>query len=295
MRALHVILTSESAGTRAFTLSLRRLRLTVGGVAALLLLAFGFGTLGITNLSTVRTQQQRIAAMDQQLTALDEVNRAFQDTISVMREEHATRLADALTALNTRSADLEAVLTQVGVLETEEEGGTANTGGPYQPLQVGEIQATILRADSLLRQTASVPLGLPFDGAVITSRFGVRKDPFTGRRALHNGVDLRGEMRAPVRATADGIVTEVGYARRGYGHYVRIWHEDGEETLFGHLAKVSVHGGEAVSRGDVIGLLGNSGRSTGPHLHYEIRRDGRAVDPVAQIWVGELLNHSNHS
>ncbi len=293
MGDLHIILTSESAGTRAFTLSLKRLRLTLGGVTALLVLALGFGAFGLNSLSALRERQSRIAALDQQVESLAQENRTFQQTIADLREENATRLADALNALNTRSADMEAVLAQVGVIDPESTGDSSNnTGGPYEPLPLEGIQATLLRADSLLEQTAAVPLGLPFDNAVITSRFGVRKDPFTGRRAYHKGVDLRGEMHAPVHATADGVVVQVGYARRGYGHYVRIAHPDGEETLFGHLAKVSVQVGDTLSRGDVIGQLGNSGRSTGPHLHYEIRRHGEAFDPVAQIWVGEFLNHS---
>lgn len=114
----------------------------------------------------------------------------------------------------------------------------------------------------------------------LVSTFGVRRDPFTGTRKLHKGVDISAPVGTPVMATADGVVDRIWFDRDGYGLVVEIAHRNGIKTIYAHNSKVLVKVGQKVRRGDVIALVGNSGRSTGPHVHYEVHVRGKAVDPL---------------
>jgi murein DD-endopeptidase MepM/ murein hydrolase activator NlpD len=125
------------------------------------------------------------------------------------------------------------------------------------------------------------PLGVPVDGSV-SSDFGTRVSPFSGRVQHHDGIDLSIERSSGVVSTADGTVVRSGW-ERGYGYTVIVDHGNGLETLYGHLSKVVVKEGERVCRGKQVGLTGSSGNSTGPHVHYEIRRQGVAQDPSSFI------------
>lgn len=125
---------------------------------------------------------------------------------------------------------------------------------------------------------SNIPLGVPHDGA-ITSRFGYRSNPFTRRgREMHSGIDFRGGMGEPIRSTAKGVVTFAGYDGE-YGRVVKIQHANGYETRYAHLLRTQVKKGQKVDVGNVIGLLGSTGRSTGPHLHYEILKNDKKVNP----------------
>lgn len=127
---------------------------------------------------------------------------------------------------------------------------------------------------SLSRAT---PKGWPTKGW-ITSYFGKRKSPFSGRRVMHEGLDIAANTGTPVVATADGVITKVGY-EPGYGKVVTIDHGYGYRTIFGHNSKILVKSGQRIRRGDRIALVGNTGRSTGPHVHYELRLNGVPIDP----------------
>ena len=128
----------------------------------------------------------------------------------------------------------------------------------------------------------SVPSLKPVADLQFTSFYGVRSDPFRGTAAMHAGVDIPGPIGTPIYATADGIVGRSGWVG-GYGHLVEIEHGRGLETRYGHLSKILVAPGARVKRGDVIALMGSTGRSTGSHLHYEVRMDGRAVNPIPYL------------
>jgi len=122
----------------------------------------------------------------------------------------------------------------------------------------------------------------PTNGRV-TSTFGYRVHPFTGQQLFHEGLDIANSIWTPVYATADGLVKEVSQ-QTYYGNVIRLSHNSGEFiTLYAHLQKAAVTSGQAVKRGDVIGYIGTSGRSTGPHLHYEVLQNGRQVDPASFI------------
>ncbi len=136
------------------------------------------------------------------------------------------------------------------------------------------------KLDGTVAQTAiSVPSSKPVNTATFTSGFGVRSDPFRGAAAMHAGIDLAGPMGTPVYATADGVVDRAEWSG-GYGNMVEIDHGKGLQTRFGHLSRILVHDGQKVTRGTLIALMGSTGRSTGSHLHYEVRIDGRAVNPI---------------
>ncbi len=125
----------------------------------------------------------------------------------------------------------------------------------------------------------AVPSSKPVNIATFTSGYGVRSDPFRGSAAMHAGIDLAGPMGTPIYATADGVVEKAEWSG-GYGNMVEIDHGKGLETRFGHLSRILVHEGQKVTRGTLIALMGSTGRSTGSHLHYEVRIDGRAVNPI---------------
>lgn len=129
------------------------------------------------------------------------------------------------------------------------------------------------------RPSVSVPSLTPVNGARMSSGFGMRNHPVRGGRRMHKGVDLAAPTGTPVYATADGIV---GLARwgRGYGLYIKIDHGAELETRYAHLSRLAVSAGERVEKGEVIGYVGSTGWSTGPHLHYEVRVDGVAVNPI---------------
>ncbi len=128
----------------------------------------------------------------------------------------------------------------------------------------------------------SVPSMKPVANLEFTSLYGVRSDPFRGTAAMHAGVDIPGPVGTPIYATADGIVGRASWVG-GYGNLVELDHGRGLQTRYGHLSKITVPAGTRVKRGDVIGLMGSTGRSTGSHLHYEVRMDGRAVNPVPYL------------
>ena len=172
--------------------------------------------------------------------------------------------------------------------------GYSGTGGPLTPLQFsamgGEPDADGLRANSILESMDRINLyriaaeRLPFfmpvqDAFRFTSPFGIR----WGR--LHAGTDFAAPVGTPVFATADGVVIEAGWSS-GYGRLIKIQHEFGIETRFAHLNAIRVEVGQRVSRGERIGDMGNSGRSTGPHLHYEVRVGGEPVNPMIYIRAG---------
>jgi murein DD-endopeptidase MepM/ murein hydrolase activator NlpD len=116
----------------------------------------------------------------------------------------------------------------------------------------------------------------------ITSGFGVRRDPFTGRPSFHAGIDIAGNRRDPVFSTAQGVVQFVG-SDGTHGKYIIINHSNGIRTVYMHLSKIIVNAGEQVEKGQTIGLVGSTGRSTGPHLHYEVHKDYREINPMTYI------------
>jgi murein DD-endopeptidase MepM/ murein hydrolase activator NlpD len=174
------------------------------------------------------------------------------------------------------------------------------SGGPFVPVKLpGEgnnFERTLTRvniaraqADQLRRSLVFVPVRKPVMGEIdISSPFGVRMDPFLHIAAMHTGIDFRGDLGDPVHATAAGKVTNAGWSG-GYGKMVEIDHGNGLSTRYGHLSQIDVDVGDEVRVGQVVGRMGSTGRSTGPHVHYETRIDGDAVDPQKFLDAGDKL------
>jgi murein DD-endopeptidase MepM/ murein hydrolase activator NlpD len=180
---------------------------------------------------------------------------------------------------------------------------TAAVGGPFVPLslrkdaglferQLYRVQVARASADSLTQTLSAVPVRKPIAGEIdLSSGFGVRSDPFLGRPAMHTGLDFRSSTGDPVRATANGKVESAGWSG-GYGRMVEIDHGNGFSTRYGHLSEIEVKVGQQVKIGQTIGRVGSTGRSTGPHLHYETRIDGDAVDPQKFLRAGLRLGNA---
>ena len=134
----------------------------------------------------------------------------------------------------------------------------------------------------------AIPSVQPVQKLLFTSNFGIRSDPFRGTAAMHAGVDIPGPTGTPIYATADGMVSHAA-RQGGYGNMVEINHGKGIATRYGHLSKILVADGAHVTRGQLIALMGSTGRSTGPHLHYEVRIDGHAVNPIPFLTTADYL------
>ena len=161
--------------------------------------------------------------------------------------------------------------------------GADGVGGPFDGKSDPTFKQLFMswkKLDNIQEGAIAVPSEKPVKTAAFTSGYGVRSDPFQGRSAMHAGIDLAGPVGTAIYATADGVVSTAGYNSGGYGNLIKIDHGKGIETRYGHLSKMSVRAGQRVKRGELIGRMGSTGRSTGSHLHYEVRVDGRAVNPI---------------
>ncbi|WP_166141422.1 M23 family metallopeptidase [Methylosinus sp. RM1] len=179
--------------------------------------------------------------------------------------------------------------------------GQSFAGGPFVPAErsdlfereLGAAETAATTLEGLRSALPCVPLRKPLAGAPeTTSGFGYRTDPFFGRAALHTGVDLRDDYGSPVRATAGGVVVNAGPSG-GYGQMVEIDHGSGLTTRYAHLSAITVSVGQEVAPGETVGRLGSTGRSTGPHLHYEVRVDGEPVDPSRFLRAASTLAESH--
>lgn len=135
------------------------------------------------------------------------------------------------------------------------------------------------RSNMVASYGVSIPSRMPLESATLTSDYGMRTHPVIGGRRAHKGIDLAAPTGTPVYATADGIVGRADWFS-SYGLYIQIEHGADLETRYAHLSRLAVSAGESVQKGDLIGYVGSTGRSTGPHLHYEVRVDGQAVNPM---------------
>ncbi|WYD80771.1 MAG: peptidoglycan DD-metalloendopeptidase family protein [Candidatus Electrothrix gigas] len=248
-----------------------------------------------------REKQNLLAALKKEkrekqdlLVALKTEKRKKQDLL----EKTAGRLLDersrmiksleqTAVRLNERSRMIESVMSRIGVDVKVGKQRTANSGGPFIAVDKKYSETLLAKSDNYIKTIKKMPLGYPVKGKV-TSDFGPRSDPFNNRLAFHEGIDLKGKIGQKIKATADGIVTTSSYEKNGFGNYVILRHGNGYETVFGHMSKRLVKEGVQVQRGQVLGLLGNTGRSTGPHLHYEVRYNKKPINPNKYLSVAQL-------
>ena len=164
-----------------------------------------------------------------------------------------------------------------------------HTTGSANDAQVRTLFQTWKKLDTPGLATIAIPSVEPVDNLKFTSNFGIRSDPFHGTARMHAGVDIPGATGTPIYATANGTIARAERAG-GYGNLIEVDHGKGIATRYGHLSRILVASGTRVVRGQMIGYMGSTGRSTGPHLHYEVRIDGHAVNPVpflttADYWL----------
>jgi len=216
----------------------------------------------------------------------------------VERRQTAT-LTDIEEQIDSKAGRMRSVLADLGVeVGPAPKGGT---GGPYVPVrapssgasaferQLYRINVARAQVNQYSNTLITVPVRKPVYGEVdMSSPFGMRMDPFMKGPAIHTGIDLRGDKGDPVRVTANGKVTIAGW-NGGYGNMVEVDHGNGFATRYGHMSEIDVKVGQSVRIGDTIGKIGSTGRSTGPHLHYETRIDGEAVDPQKFLRAGLRL------
>jgi murein DD-endopeptidase MepM/ murein hydrolase activator NlpD len=224
--------------------------------------------------------------------ALDRVEARQTTTLNALAERY-----------DFKAKRIRGVLADLGLSGKKPVAPPAATGGPFVPLTLGKdagaferqlYRVNVARAhfDRLSRTLNGVPVRKPIAGEIdLSSGFGVRMDPFLRAPAMHTGLDFRSNTGDAVRATANGTVVSAGW-NGGYGKMVEIDHGNGFSTRYGHLSEIEVKAGQPVKIGQIIGRVGSTGRSTGPHLHYETRIDGEAVDPQKFIRAGLRLGNA---
>jgi murein DD-endopeptidase MepM/ murein hydrolase activator NlpD len=240
--------------------------------------------------------QEKVAGIGDEKTLVAELqslkmsNEWLKNRVAVLQEEKALLIDNAVADLNEKSRVIESILNSVGV-DIQIEESKENSGGPFTSSGLEARDDLILKTERYLDTLQNVPLGAPVPG-VITSRFGNRLDPINGEPAYHRGVDIRGRMGSDVKATADATVLIQNYDKLR-GRYIVLDHGNGFRTKYAHLKKGLVQKGDLVKRGQVIGLVGNSGRSTGPHVHYEIQYNDKIVNPTRFVRIAKYLKRAN--
>jgi murein DD-endopeptidase MepM/ murein hydrolase activator NlpD len=228
----------------------------------------------------------------------DRADRTFQDISLSLRAIEAEQVARLQTLVDDANSTSEQMLAALRSADIEIDiSGVEASGGPFIPAPgidgafeatVAELDEALARLDLIRDSVSAVPLHNPAPGHSVSSTFGYRTDPLLGTRAFHSGIDFRGPTGSAVKASGDGVVTFAG-ANGGYGKMVELRHADGWTTRYAHLSAILVSQGERVSLGDRIGEIGSTGRSTGPHLHYEIRRSDKAHDPSPFLKAGKAI------
>jgi murein DD-endopeptidase MepM/ murein hydrolase activator NlpD len=232
------------------------------------------------------------------LSAADRADKLFTSVTHSLKEIEHEQIA-SLDRLTTRTYETANAITDtldVAGVNINAAEGMKDVGGPLVPLdaspdfdsKINELDIALDTLDAIKNEAVSFPIGNPARGHTITSRFGYRVDPFNGEKAMHTGMDFRASTGTPIKPTAAGKVTSAGWDG-GYGKMVEIDHGNGYRTRYGHMSQVLVGKGDKVTADTIIGLVGSTGRSTGPHLHYEVRLDGAALNPAPFIKAGKKV------
>jgi murein DD-endopeptidase MepM/ murein hydrolase activator NlpD len=235
--------------------------------------------------------ERKLAGMQASLDRVDARQRALLGNLEETYRAKAQRLRGVLTDLGVDPKK---------IAPAPKAQGPGGVGGPFVAAlppfnatnfdrQLYAVKIARAETEQLTRSLGSVPLRKPIIGETeIMSGFGVRIDPFLSRPAMHTGLDIRAEVGDPVQVTANGTVTVAGWTG-GYGKMVEVDHGNGFATRYGHLSEIDVKVGQPVKTGQSLGKVGTTGRSTGPHLHYETRIEGEAVDPQKFLNAGTKL------
>jgi murein DD-endopeptidase MepM/ murein hydrolase activator NlpD len=264
MRDRYTVTITDYRGARHFNLS-QLMRRMLGAVGTLVTLGFVLGAFAIYMLST------KVSALNSDLKMLENYQAHIKDqNLQLLRKQksllHAVeQKADALTRMSDELGDLEIL---IGLKPQ-----TANT-------IADRLDSATLTAQQKRLMLESIPSGLPLKQTRLTSGYGMRVHPVLNRKALHGGLDMSAQIGTPIYATANGVVEWAApHKSSGLGNMIKLNHNYGFSSTFGHLNKILVNVGDYVQRGDLIGHTGNTGMSSAPHLHYEIRYLHRRLDP----------------
>lgn len=229
---------------------------------------------------------QEIAALEfKHETLIADQKVAFDLKNTTLQLDNIKIVSSAVNNLNERSELIESVMDTIGI-RLKKAKTQQNSGGPFIPAKELSYDNLMRQVDDYLETIRTIPLGKPVGGR-ISSPFGKRTDPVNKKKGFHEGVDIKGKKGDKIRATASGKVIRA-FKNGGYGNYVKIDHGNGYVTAFGHMQSFLVKKGEFVEQGQVIGQVGSSGRSTGPHLHYEILLNKKPINPTKFMKVAGM-------
>ncbi len=250
----------------------------------------------ITDRDEARAEGKRLqASVDDLERKLTDLHESEKDVVARLTETTIQNIESLENALARTGLDVEKLLPRADIEEQKGQGGPLIAATPdNQPAlrlkaKLKTLDSKLARWDDLQELMHQLPLQPPLDFYSVSSHYGKRRDPINRRWAMHYGTDMTSRLRAPIYATAAGTVTFAGY-KGHYGRLVVIAHGQGLQTKYGHLHKILVKKGQKVEYRHKIGLLGNSGRSTGPHLHYELHVNGRPRNPWKFIKAGRYVH-----
>ena len=293
---IHIIITGAKEKARTILLSRKKLKLGIT-LSVGLLCASIVGAAVTTHILVENSKlNAQVAAMNLKLIESTQESRNYADRIDdlLIMKTSQTATFDAekealvnktLAEFNERNQLIENIIKNLGI-KIKKHSPIANSGGPYIPSSDSLQENLLLRADKNLDILRRTPLGRPLAGP-ISSPFGYREDPINGEKGFHSGVDMQAKRGEKVKATADGTVLQAS-SNGDYGRFVEISHGNGFTTSFAHLQEYKVKKGDKVKRGQVIGMVGSTGRSTGVHLHYELCQNGNPINPVTFMQTADL-------
>lgn len=221
---------------------------------------------------------------------------AINQSLRSIENEQISRIETLADNAYQAAAEITDALAAAGLtIDSDDEG--KDTGGPLVAIddslqfdaKVRELDQALDHLDAIREEARQLPIANPAPGRGISSTFGVRKDPLLGTPAMHAGMDFRAPAGASARSAGAGTVAKAGW-NGGYGRMVEVDHGGGFTTRYAHLSRITVQEGQHVEAGEIVGEVGTTGRSTGPHLHYEVRRNGDALDPLRLLKIGKKID-----
>ncbi|WP_265519040.1 M23 family metallopeptidase [Nitratireductor luteus] len=250
------------------------------------------------NVTAATTPWPLRTAQDPALSEADRADRLFiaiNRSLRSIESEQIERI-EMLTGEAYETAETIAEALKAAGIKADLAYGEESVGGPLVAaadntgfaIKVRELDEALSTLEHLKKTARRIPIANPLPGAAVTSTFGVRRDPILRRPAHHSGMDFRGSTGGPIRAAGAGKIVKAGW-NGGYGRMVEIDHGNGLTTRYAHMSRLLVQEGAHVEAGAIIGKVGSSGRSTGPHLHYEVRKNGTAVNPLSFLTAGKRI------
>ncbi|MEM1081405.1 MAG: M23 family metallopeptidase [Pseudomonadota bacterium] len=263
MRNQYTITVTDLRQARHYTLTQVMGRAAMGAVAAI-------GVILLGSFATIHFLSDALDTSEDDLLALEQQNERMRGE----NERLMNQQIELTAQVDARARELLALSDEL----TQIESIIGLDQAPMQPIEqrISSATHTAFERRWLLN---SIPSGSPLFNAVVTSEFGMRDHPILEGTHLHGGIDLRAALGTEVKATADGVVEYSGHHSSGLGTMIKLVHNYGFSTIYAHLEETNVRVGQYISKGQMIGRSGNTGRSTGPHLHYEVQYLGRKLDP----------------